>query len=145
MCCGPLLPRHGAGVLALSLGPAATLAECCARCCATLRSGSGGSVVGVVGASHLAGMQRLWDSGGWRDMMAHGLLAAPSGPPTPETPQETGVRWGEIRAELQGCGMKVCGCGHMGVCLGVLGRGGMFSLCMRASTAGARCWTASSG
>lgn len=55
-------------------------------------SGAGGSVVGVVGASHLSGMQRLWDSGGWRQMVAGGLLEAPRGPPVPESPDATGVR-----------------------------------------------------
>ncbi|KAL4449447.1 hypothetical protein ABPG77_007091 [Micractinium sp. CCAP 211/92] len=65
---------------------------------ASLRCGEGGSVVGVVGASHLSGMQRLWDSGGWRQMVAGGLLEAPRGPPVPESPDATGVR----RALLDG-------------------------------------------
>ena len=49
-------------------------------------------MVGVVGASHLPGMQELWDSGGWRAAMAGGLLEAPTAPRTPETPEQTGVR-----------------------------------------------------
>lgn len=65
---------------------------------ASLRCGRGGSVVGVVGASHLAGMQALWDSGGWRGMVEHGLLDAPCAPRSPETAEETGVR----RALLEG-------------------------------------------
>ncbi|EFN59718.1 expressed protein [Chlorella variabilis] len=65
---------------------------------ASMQCGPGGGVVGVVGASHLAGMQRLWDSGGWRGMVAQGLLEAPTGPRTPETAEETGVR----RALLDG-------------------------------------------
>lgn len=53
---------------------------------------NGGPVVGVVGASHLPGMQGLWDSGGWREAMAGGLLEAPTAPRTPENPEQTGVR-----------------------------------------------------
>lgn len=65
-------------------------------------------MVGVVGASHLSGMQRLWDSGGWREMVAGGLLEAPQGPPVPESPDATGVRWAaaargaQRQAQLQG-------------------------------------------
>lgn len=65
-------------------------------------------MVGVVGASHLSGMQRLWDSSGWREMVAGGLLEAPQGPPVPESPDATGVRWAaaargaQRQAQLQG-------------------------------------------
>lgn len=66
-------------------------------------------MVGVVGASHLSGMQRLWDSGGWREMVAGGLLEAPQGPPVPESPDATGVRCAEAacRGSL-GQGSHVC-------------------------------------
>ena len=56
-------------------------------------SGPGGRVVGVVGASHLPGMRELWESGGWRAMVAGGLLDSPTRPRRPETAEEMGVRW----------------------------------------------------
>ena len=56
------------------------------------RSGPGGRVVGVVGASHLPGMRALWQSGGWRAMVAEGLLESPKGPRRSGTPEEMGVR-----------------------------------------------------
>jgi hypothetical protein len=65
---------------------------------AAMQSGPGGRVVGVVGASHLPGMRALWQRGGWRTMVAGGLLESPKGPRTPETPEEMGVR----RALLDG-------------------------------------------
>lgn len=64
----------------------------CALHTAATKSGRGGRVVGVVGASHLPGMRRLWEAGSWRVLMEKGLLDAPTQPRCPESPEDTGVR-----------------------------------------------------
>jgi hypothetical protein len=68
------------------------------HCC----SGSRASIVCVVGASHVAGMEQLWKSGRWRGMVAgQALLPAPSGPRRPETAEDAGVRQAWQRVECQ--------------------------------------------
>ncbi|KAI3429568.1 hypothetical protein D9Q98_005655 [Chlorella vulgaris] len=72
---------------------------------ASLQCGSRASIVCVVGASHVAGMEQLWKSGRWRGMVAgQALLQAPSGPRRPETAEDAGVR----RALLEGVIRLTC-------------------------------------
>lgn len=71
---------------------------------ASLRAGPGGCVVGVVGASHLAGMRHLWEGGRWRQLMAGGeLLRMPDveAAAAAEAPERLAVRWALFRAVLR--------------------------------------------
>lgn len=60
---------------------------------ASLEAGEGAAVVGVVGASHLPGMRRLWEGEGWRKVVAAGAHdLPPRGSPEEEGTPEFGVR-----------------------------------------------------
>lgn len=59
---------------------------------ASIEAGSGACVVGVVGASHLSGMQQLWPGNKWRDVIAAGATELPERRGEDETPEQFGVR-----------------------------------------------------
>lgn len=69
---------------------------------ASLRAGPGGCVVGVVGASHLAGMRHLWESGRWA-AMADSVTRMPdvAAVQAAESPERLAVRWALFRAVLR--------------------------------------------
>jgi hypothetical protein len=58
---------------------------------ASLAAGEGRQVVGVVGASHLGGMRRLWAEGGWRALAA-AAAEAPAARGEGDPPEALGVR-----------------------------------------------------
>jgi hypothetical protein len=58
---------------------------------ASMEAGSGKLVVGVVGASHLAGIQRLWRDGSWRQIIEAGVMEIPNRVDG-EPPEVSGVR-----------------------------------------------------
>jgi hypothetical protein len=71
---------------------------------ASLRAGPGSCVVGVVGASHLAGMRHLWAGGRWPELVAGGeVLKMPDveAARSREPPERLGVRWALFRAVLR--------------------------------------------
>ena len=71
---------------------------------ASLAAGPGRCVVGVVGASHLAGMRHLWEGGRWRELLGAGeALRMPDieAVKARESRERLGVRWALFRAVLR--------------------------------------------
>ena len=58
---------------------------------ASMKAGSGSVVVGVVGASHIPGMSKLWESQSWSNI-ANDAVTAPTTRPEDERPESFGVR-----------------------------------------------------
>lgn len=56
---------------------------------ASVNAGEGNTVVGVVGGSHVSGMEKLWDSNSWKDIATQ---AAQVPGPVDEDPRQFGIR-----------------------------------------------------
>lgn len=56
---------------------------------ASVNAGEGNTVVGVVGGSHVSGMEKLWDSNSWKDIATQ---AAQVPGPVNEDPRQFGIR-----------------------------------------------------
>jgi hypothetical protein len=67
---------------------------------ASLEAGQGEVVVGVVGASHIAGMRRLWTGEAWQEVYAAGASDLPTHRPT-ESAEAFGVRRALLEALLR--------------------------------------------